>query len=70
MGVLRGLVHAGAFGRNDVVVAANALLPGQLRISGKIAVFTEGKEAPGPEIAEFKEGSVVIRPLRAQRTKK
>ncbi len=70
MGTLRGLVHAGANGRNDVVVAAIALLPGQLRISGKIAVFPEDKKALVPEIAEFKEGSVVIRPLKAQRTKR
>lgn len=66
MGTLRGLVHAGAMGRSDVVIAANALLPGQLRISGKIAVFPEGKVAPGPEIAEFKQGSVMVRPLKAQ----
>lgn len=66
MGTLRGLVHAGATGRSDVVVAANALLPGQLRISGKIAVFPEGKVAPGPEIAEFKQGSVMVRPLKSR----
>ncbi len=66
MGTLRGLVHAGATGRSDVVVAANALVPGQLRISGKIAVFPEGKVAPGPEIAEFKQGSVMVRPLKSQ----
>ena len=70
MGTLRGLVHAGANGRNDVVIAANVLLPGQLRISGKIAMFPEDKQALVPEIAEFKEGSVVIRPLKAQRTKR
>ena len=70
MGTLRGLVHAGANGRNDVVVAAIALLPGQLRISGKIAVFPEDKQALVPEIAEYREGSVVIRPLKAQRTKR
>ncbi len=66
MGTLRGLVHAGATGRSDVVVAANALLPGQLRISGKIAVFPEGKVSPGPEIAEFKQGSVMVRLLKSQ----
>jgi septum site-determining protein MinC len=66
MGTLRGLVHAGATGRSDVVVAANALLPGQLRISGKIAVFPEGKVSPGAEIAEFRQGSVMVRPLKSQ----
>ncbi len=66
MGALRGLVHAGATGRNDVVVAANALVPGQLRISGKIAVFPEGKQPQGPEIAEFRQGSVMVRALKPQ----
>lgn len=70
MGNLRGLVHAGAMGRSDVVVAANALMPKQLRISGKIAVFPEGKDADVPEVAEFKQGTVVIRPLRPQQKKK
>lgn len=67
MGAIRGLVHAGATGRNDVVVAAIALKPKQLRISGKIAIFPEEKQAEGPEIAEFKQGSIVIKPLRPQR---
>jgi septum site-determining protein MinC len=66
MGNLRGLVHAGAMGRSDVVVAANALIPKRLRISGKIAVFPENKEANAPEMAEYKQGTVVIRPLRPQ----
>ncbi len=64
MGAIRGLVHAGATGRNDVVVAANALKPKQLRISGKIAIFPEEKQAEEPEIAEFKQGSIVIKSLR------
>lgn len=67
MGAIRGLVHAGATGRNDVVVAANALKPKQLRISGKIALFPEERQAEGPEIAEFKQGSIVIKSLRPQR---
>jgi septum site-determining protein MinC len=66
MGSLRGLVHAGATGRSDVVVAANALMPKQMRISGKIAIFPENKTAEVPEVAEYKHGSVVIRPLRPQ----
>ena len=66
MGSLRGLVHAGATGRRDVVVAANALMPKQMRISGKIAIFPEDKPSEIPEVAEYKQGSVVIRPLRPQ----
>lgn len=64
LGVLRGLAHAGAMGRSDVVVAANELKPKQLRISGKIAMFPEGQASGTPEIAEYKQGSVVIRPLK------
>ena len=69
MGVLRGLVHAGAMGRSDVVVAANTLIPKQLRISGRIAIFPENKESGEPEIAEYKHGSVVIRALKPQKRK-
>ncbi|MGI5849194.1 MAG: septum site-determining protein MinC [Christensenellales bacterium] len=64
MGTLRGLVHAGAMGRSDVVVAANTLMPKQLRISGKIAMFPEDKTGDVPEIAEYRHGSIVIKPLR------
>jgi septum site-determining protein MinC len=67
MGALRGLVHAGATGRSDVVVAANILSPKQLRISGKIAVFPPNRSGDGPEIAEYKQGSIVIRPLKPQK---
>jgi len=64
MGTLRGLAHAGATGRSDVVVAANDLRPKQLRISGKIAVFPEGQSGGVPEIAEYSKGSIVIRALK------
>ncbi len=66
MGTLRGLAHAGAMGRADVVVAANVLTPKQLRISGKIAVFPADAGGEGPKIAEYKQGSIVIRPLKPQ----
>lgn len=64
MGTLRGLAHAGATGRSDVVVAANCLVPKQLRISGKIAAFTPAQKGTVPEIAEYKKDSIVIRPLK------
>ncbi len=67
MGSLRGLVHAGAMGRSDVVVAANALMPKQLRISGKIAIFPENKQPQVPEIAQYRQGSIVIKPLKPQK---
>ncbi len=66
MGTLRGLAHAGATGRADVVVAANVLAPKQLRISGKVAVFPPDAGGEGPKIAEYKQGSLVIRALKPQ----
>ncbi len=66
MGTLRGLAHAGATGRSDVVVAANLLAPKQLRISGKVAVFPSDVGGEGPKIAEYKQGSIVIRALKPQ----
>lgn len=67
MGTLRGLAHAGATGRDDVVVAANCLMPKQLRISGRIAVFPAEKKGEVPEVAEYKKDSIVIRPLKPQK---
>ena len=66
MGTLRGLAHAGATGRADVVVAANMLVPKQLRISGKVAVFPPDAGGEGPRIAEYKQGSIVLRALKPQ----
>lgn len=70
MGTLRGLAHAGAMGRSDVVVAANCLVPKQLRISGRIAVFPAEQRGAEPEIAGYEDGSIVIRPLKSQTRKK
>lgn len=67
MGALRGLAHAGAMGRNDVVVAAGMLMPKQLRISGKIAMFPEDKMGDVPEVAEYKQGSIIVKPLKPQK---
>ncbi len=67
MGSLRGLVHAGATGRSDVVVAAISLVPKQLRISGKIAIFPEGKQSDVPEVAEYKQGSIIVKPLKPKK---
>jgi septum site-determining protein MinC len=66
MGTLRGLVHAGATGRSDVVVAANTLQPKQLRISGKIAMFPDNRAADAPEVAAYKQGSIVVRLIKPQ----
>jgi len=64
-GKLRGLVHAGCSGRTDVCVAAVYMMPKQLRVSGRVVTFPEDREFPEyPEVAELKNGKVVIRPLR------
>jgi hypothetical protein len=49
-----------------VVVAANLLAPKQLRISGKVAVFPPDAGGEGPKIAEYKQGSIVIRACKPQ----
>ena len=60
-GKLRGLVHAGAFGRQDAVVVANKLMANQIRIGGKIAVLPKTHRAAEPEMAKLsKEGKIVI----------
>lgn len=64
MGALRGLAHAGATGRSDVVVAANSLMPKQLRISGKIAMFPKDEQINVAQMAQYKHGSIVIKPLK------
>ena len=63
MGTLRGLAHAGATGRKDVVISAFRLSPMQLRISSKVAVFPDNEDLSFPVLAELKDGSIVIRPI-------
>lgn len=60
-GKLRGLAHAGAQGRTDVCIAANALLSKQIRISSKVAIIPEGRKIEGPEVAKLKDDKIVIR---------
>jgi len=67
MGALRGLAHAGATGRRDVVVAAQILGPKQLRISGKIAALPPDRPGDVPEVAEYKDGTIVIRRLKPEK---
>lgn len=64
-GKLKGLAHAGCSGRSDVRVAAIYMYPKQLRLSGKVVTFPRHREDPeGPEIAELKDGKVVIRTVK------
>ncbi|MBR4079071.1 MAG: septum site-determining protein MinC [Christensenellaceae bacterium] len=63
-GKLRGLVHAGAFGRQDVIIIANKLMANQIRICGKIAVLPQKHKASVPEVVRLSdEGKVIISAL-------
>lgn len=63
-GRLRGLAHAGCSGREDVCVAALNMCPKQLRLSGRVVTFPNEREAvEDAEVAELKDGKVVIRPV-------
>ena len=63
-GKLRGLAHAGCAGRKDVCVAAIYMYPKQLRLSGRVVTFPNDREdSQCAEIAELKDGKVVIRPI-------
>lgn len=63
-GKLRGLVHAGAFGREDVIIVADKLMANQIRISGKIAVLPQKHKASAPEVVRLSdEGKVIISTL-------
>jgi septum site-determining protein MinC len=58
-GRLRGMVHAGADGKNDAVVCALDLAPTQLRIADKIAIPPQERGDPEPEIAIIRGDQVV-----------
>jgi len=62
MGVLRGVVHAGASGDGDAVVIAFRLRPTQLRIANHITRAPDGEEefSQWPEVARIKDGVVTI----------
>ncbi len=63
-GRLRGLAHAGCSGRKDVCIAALNMCPKQLRLSGRVVTFPEEREEVNDaEVAELKDGKVVIRPV-------
>jgi septum site-determining protein MinC len=58
-GRLRGMVHAGAEGDEQVVVCALDLSPTQLRIGGQVAVTPKRRGKPQPELAHVMNGQVV-----------
>ena len=59
-GKLRGLVHAGARGRQDIIIAANYLMPQQVRIGGKIALIPQDRLLEGPEMVKIVDGKIVV----------
>jgi len=58
-GRLKGVVHAGAEGNENSVIAALQLTPTQLRIAGQIAIPPDKRGDPKPEIARIRDGNVV-----------
>ena len=60
VGKLRGLAHAGASGRQDVIIVANYLVPQQIRIGGKIAIIPKNRRIEGPEIVKILDGKIVV----------
>ncbi len=58
-GHLRGVVHAGAEGKEDAIVCALDLSPTQLRIAGRIAIPPKRRGKPQPEVARLRDGTVV-----------
>ena len=62
-GRLRGLVHAGAKGRTDVIVVANSLQANQIRIAGKIAVLPAKRHVDYTETARLVDDRIIITAL-------
>jgi septum site-determining protein MinC len=58
-GRLRGVVHAGAEGKEASVICALDLSPTQLRIAGQIAITPKRRGKSQPETARLKNGQVV-----------
>lgn len=64
LGTLRGVAHAGAGGNEKAVVWAQQILAPQLRIGNAVAQAGEpgGRGPSGPEMAQLKDGQIVLRP--------
>lgn len=63
IGTLRGVAHAGAAGNEQAFIWAQRILSPQLRIAGALAQADgePGDEATGPEVAQLREGQIVLR---------
>ncbi len=59
-GTIRGVVHAGAFGDEEMVICALDLQPAQIRIAGYIGRTPEQRgHTPEPEMARIEDGRIV-----------
>lgn len=65
MGVLRGMVHAGADGNRDAIVAALKISPTQLRIADLITRCPDSTDDDKmqPELAYVKDGIIYVEPM-------
>ncbi len=63
-GRLRGVVHAGAWGKTSATICALDLSPAQLRIAGLIARPPEDqrRRTVSPEVARIHEGAIIVEP--------
>lgn len=60
-GKLRGLAHAGILGSRNCIIAANQLMPQQVRLNSKIAIIPANRAIEGPEIVRIdKNGKIVV----------
>lgn len=64
-GRLRGVVSAGAKGRDDAVVCALELLPMRLQIGDQVLSAQSRKETGKPEVAVLRDGQVIIEPWQS-----
>lgn len=65
LGVLRGMIHAGADGSPDAFIYALKLRPTQLRIGDLAARSPDGEPDSGicPEMATVKDGAIYVSPV-------
>jgi septum site-determining protein MinC len=77
MGVLRGVVHAGALGRTDAIVYARPIASAQIRIADALARRAEDnsmgamkrmQERPEAELARLQDGIIQIESYQPQRS--
>ena len=77
MGALRGVVHAGAGGRESAIVYARPIASAQIRIAGAVArsaddnslgAMRRSQERPEAELARLQDGVIQIESYQPQRS--